>query len=119
MAEIFSQDPQIYFFVINNMRLRHCGAVVREIRGTVAAPPSKYDLKINNNRAEGSGSTVLVRTARYALQSDLECSTYSDCAVEEMDTFELAEERKRRQKVGYFPSACLAPRIRHDIREGE
>lgn len=64
---------------------------------------------------------VLVTVARYALHSDVERSTYNRFAVHPHRGNGypgLVEVGKSRQKVGYFPGACLdcASLICHDTR---
>lgn len=59
----------------------------------VATSPSKYDLKINNNRAEESGSMACHgRLVTLCTQT----SAYSDSSIEEMDTLRWRERDVRK-----------------------
>lgn len=89
----------------------------------VAVPLSRYDLKINNNHAEDRAElrrlsrrlvTLCIQTLSVRRITD---SPYTHGGNGYIKLVK-AKEGKRRQKVGYFPSACLARAslIYHDIR---
>lgn len=84
---------------------------------------SRYDLKINNNHAEDRAElrrlsrrlvTLCIQTLSVRRITD---SPYTHGGNGYIKLVK-AKEGKRRQKVGYFPSACLARAslVYHDIR---